>query len=230
MTDSTEVYGFVSWILSFVLYGMYFIWAFVPEEVLQDMGITYYPSKYWALAIPTYACVTLVTVIVAYNALNLIATQPLTSPNLLFDKCTRVPTEGDPPGSIPAARDLPLSEVNRLMFSSSEGDVWKFILKPLEEAIAQQIAASTQAAGGGRAAAAGLTVSPTHSEPCVPAEPHLLDGWEDEPPPTGEVDTQSIQSDSGIRRRIVRATLSSKHTEEEELAHEGQPVTRGRVW
>ena len=44
-TGYTEVYGFVGWISSLVAYGIYVIWAFMPEATLHALGITYYPSK-----------------------------------------------------------------------------------------------------------------------------------------------------------------------------------------
>lgn len=59
---AVEVYGFVAWLVSFVLFGMfcafhkdichhsllgmYCLWAFLPDSVLHAMGISYYPSKY----------------------------------------------------------------------------------------------------------------------------------------------------------------------------------------
>ena len=69
---STEVYGFVSWICTFVLFLMYLIWAFVPDEILHHWGITYYPNKYWAIAAPTWLSVTFFAVIFLYVCLNLL--------------------------------------------------------------------------------------------------------------------------------------------------------------
>eukprot|EP00878_Enallax_costatus_P041588 GHUV01048405.1.p1 GENE.GHUV01048405.1~~GHUV01048405.1.p1 ORF type:complete len:115 (+),score=35.64 GHUV01048405.1:159-503(+) len=51
--SSVEVYGFAGWILSAVAFALYCLWAFVPEPVLHSIGITYYPTKEWALIIPT---------------------------------------------------------------------------------------------------------------------------------------------------------------------------------
>ena len=39
---------------------MYLVWAYTPAAVLAAHGITYYPSKHWAVAIPSWVCVTVV--------------------------------------------------------------------------------------------------------------------------------------------------------------------------
>lgn len=45
---------------------LFILWAFVPDEVLHRHGITYYPSRYWAMAIPTWLCVTVLFLYLAY--------------------------------------------------------------------------------------------------------------------------------------------------------------------
>ena len=47
-----ELQGFISWIGSAFVFIIYMIWAFVPNEVLNDFGIYYIPDKYYAIAIP----------------------------------------------------------------------------------------------------------------------------------------------------------------------------------
>ncbi|EZG43415.1 PIG-P protein [Gregarina niphandrodes] len=49
--NPTSVYGFVSWIVSFVLIVAYVVWEFVPDDLLYSWGITYYPWKYWGVAL-----------------------------------------------------------------------------------------------------------------------------------------------------------------------------------
>ncbi|KAI8890759.1 PIG-P-domain-containing protein, partial [Backusella circina FSU 941] len=43
-TPSYEYYGFVMYLISFVAFGIYLIWAYVPDEILHSLGITYYPN------------------------------------------------------------------------------------------------------------------------------------------------------------------------------------------
>jgi len=47
-----EIYGFVGWIATFFFIIFYLLWAFIPDTVLNDLGIHYYPSKHWAKALP----------------------------------------------------------------------------------------------------------------------------------------------------------------------------------
>lgn len=75
--NSTEVYGFVLWISTFVAFGGFLLWAYMPESWLIDLGVTYYPSKYWALAFPSYVVVLLCSIIVLYGAYNLANTNKL---------------------------------------------------------------------------------------------------------------------------------------------------------
>ena len=46
---------------------LYMLWAYIPNSVLESYGIHYYPSKYWAVALPTWACVSVVAVYWAYE-------------------------------------------------------------------------------------------------------------------------------------------------------------------
>ena len=45
----------------------YLIWAFVPASVLASLGITYYPSPYWATALPAWFCVSVLTLLIGYE-------------------------------------------------------------------------------------------------------------------------------------------------------------------
>lgn len=42
---SSEVYGFVLWMSSFVLAALWMAWATLPEETLHGVGWTYYPDR-----------------------------------------------------------------------------------------------------------------------------------------------------------------------------------------
>ncbi|NP_001380234.1 PIG-P domain-containing protein [Caenorhabditis elegans] len=67
------IYGFALYIVSWTLFVIYLIWAITPVPILYRLGITYIPSKLWALAIgiffPTAACL-YVTVIFLINCWN----------------------------------------------------------------------------------------------------------------------------------------------------------------
>ncbi|CAM9311795.1 unnamed protein product [Choristocarpus tenellus] len=82
--EIVEVYGFAGWITTLVAYAFYLVWAYVPESTLHTLGITYYPSKYWAIAIPSATFVTVTLVVLLYIAANFMSTAPLDS----FDTIT----------------------------------------------------------------------------------------------------------------------------------------------
>ena len=83
---SIEIYGFVGWIGTFILYSLYLIWAFVPDSILHKMGIYYYPSKYWALAIPSIICLTFIFIFILYQSLNMVMTHDIDNLNILQGK------------------------------------------------------------------------------------------------------------------------------------------------
>ncbi|KAG2389426.1 hypothetical protein C9374_013986 [Naegleria lovaniensis] len=52
----SEIYGFVGWSVTFAILFLYFVYSFVPETWLHQIGITYYPDKYWATSVPAFLC------------------------------------------------------------------------------------------------------------------------------------------------------------------------------
>eukprot|EP00158_Paraphelidium_tribonemae_P004622 Partr_v1_DN26879_c0_g1_i1_m41000 putative Phosphatidylinositol glycan anchor biosynthesis, class P len=62
-TPTYEFYGFVLYLLSIVFYIVFLMWAYLPDYILHKIGISYYASKYWALALPSYALLTIVYII-----------------------------------------------------------------------------------------------------------------------------------------------------------------------
>jgi phosphatidylinositol glycan class P protein len=67
-------YAFVFWIMTTVSYVVFLIWIFTPEVLLHQYGITYYPSRYYALALPSYMLVTIVLGVMFYIGLNMAST------------------------------------------------------------------------------------------------------------------------------------------------------------
>merc|ERR1712228_1126343 len=56
-TPSRAVYGFALYLLSLAGLLLYLAWALLPRTLLDDLGLEFLPSKYWALALPTFLCV-----------------------------------------------------------------------------------------------------------------------------------------------------------------------------
>lgn len=119
----TEVYGFVGAISTLVGFAVFLTWAYLPEPWLHSMGITYYPNRYWAMAIPAYVLVTIVFVVSFYASVNHLATPAPCSLDTLFDEFTRGPSSSSsllPQAEQPihAICDVPITTVNSLMFGS----------------------------------------------------------------------------------------------------------------
>ena len=86
-----EYYGFAVYLGSSAAFLMYIVWAYVPAPMLHQMGIRYYPNRWWALAIPCWLVVLVIYIYVAlagYNTRHL--TLPLHSIENLVDECAQV--------------------------------------------------------------------------------------------------------------------------------------------
>ena len=115
--STTTVYGFVSWMTATVVLIIYLLWAYLPDETLKDLGISYFPSKYWALALPTYLLLSVWVGLFAYSAFFFYLAPPLDAPILIKDSYTRTQRKTDGNFAIPNAQDLDLAKVNKLMLS-----------------------------------------------------------------------------------------------------------------
>ncbi|XP_027343758.1 phosphatidylinositol N-acetylglucosaminyltransferase subunit P isoform X2 [Abrus precatorius] len=110
----SEVYGFVGSITTVV----------ATESWLQSVGISYYPSRYWALAVPTYVMVTIVLMLGFYIGLNFISTPSPASLNTVFDEFSRDPLslesslEGEEKPIEPIS-DIGIDRINDLMFNNA---------------------------------------------------------------------------------------------------------------
>ncbi|CAH8256263.1 unnamed protein product [Arabidopsis lyrata] len=124
-TNPCEVYGFVGSISIVVATVVFLIWAYVPDKFLESLGIYYYyPSKYWAMAMPMYLMVTLLLALVFYIGLNFMSTSTTTSFNTLFDEYSREDVDflslmknGDDRPIDPIS-DIDITRINDLMFDS----------------------------------------------------------------------------------------------------------------
>ncbi|GAA6061278.1 hypothetical protein JCM10212_004684 [Sporobolomyces blumeae] len=145
---TVESQGFVLYVSSAVVYCAYLVWAFVPERGLERIGIGWYPSREWALLVPSWITVAVVYVYLGYFCLNLANTPtptqllesrsdpkafvaPLTAPLSLFSAlerpCPHSARSSDPgsserqsKGNFPAALadDGGDRRVSRLYFDS----------------------------------------------------------------------------------------------------------------
>lgn len=86
-----EYYGFAMYLISCAAFLLYLVWAYVPAPVLHQMGIHYYPNRWWALAVPCWLSVLVVYIyfaLASYNTTRL--TLPLASYENLVDEAGHV--------------------------------------------------------------------------------------------------------------------------------------------
>ncbi|VDK40332.1 unnamed protein product [Taenia asiatica] len=79
------IQGFVTYISSWSLFGIYLIWAYVPHQYLHSLGMTYLPSRWWAIVIPWSLLVALFGGVGIYLWMNRYLVHPLSSINLVCD-------------------------------------------------------------------------------------------------------------------------------------------------
>ncbi|KAK4379528.1 hypothetical protein RND71_001390 [Anisodus tanguticus] len=119
---TSEVYGFVGSITTVVATVLFLVWAYLPEHWLHALGIVYYPSRYWALAVPAYAMMTIVLAVGFYIGLNFLATPSPTSFSMIYDEFTREPFRNGPSidndeQPIEPISDIRIDQINELMFN-----------------------------------------------------------------------------------------------------------------
>jgi phosphatidylinositol glycan class P protein len=86
-----EYYGFALYLGSSAAFLMYILWAYVPAPMLHQMGIHYYPNRWWALAVPSWLVVLVIYIYVALASYNTrYLTLPLSSCENLVDECAQI--------------------------------------------------------------------------------------------------------------------------------------------
>lgn len=72
--SSKSILSFVAWTASIFVYLCFVAWAVLPGKTLHYFGITYYPSRYYAVALPAYVLVVYSLSGLAYMGLNMFNT------------------------------------------------------------------------------------------------------------------------------------------------------------
>ncbi|KAJ2498335.1 hypothetical protein IWW47_003497, partial [Coemansia sp. RSA 2052] len=123
-TPTFEYYGFVVYMVSLAIFAVYLMWAYLPDSVLEAVGITYYPDRYWALALPAWWVSAIAFVFLFNMAANMYSTPLLNSIDNITDSQSLLPSDMncadeffcDEVGGIPPIGDLPISLVNLCLY------------------------------------------------------------------------------------------------------------------
>ena len=118
-SPSRAVYGFVLYLGSCSVLGLYLVWATLPDSVLHSLGLTYWPQKYWAVTLPIYGCVLLALfAFFFYPGLNFLIVPPVNDMRIITDSFS-TPLDQSLIAEIPPASDLSLSLVCRHLYLNS---------------------------------------------------------------------------------------------------------------
>lgn len=74
---SGEYYGFALFIFSTVLWIGWIGWALTPDEVLESIGVAWYPNREWAFLIPAWSLFAVLAVYAVFIGLNVRRTPEL---------------------------------------------------------------------------------------------------------------------------------------------------------
>ena len=102
-----EYYGFVLYLLSFLVFCeyleprgkaewlmiavMYLLWSYLPSPFLHQLGIYYYPNRWWSLAIPSFLVMTIIYIYVALASYNTgYLTLPMSSIENIVDSAAQI--------------------------------------------------------------------------------------------------------------------------------------------
>lgn len=126
-----EFYGFAAWTSTYLLYCFFLLWALLPDEYILWLGVSWYPSREWALLLPAYSIVLVLLTYFTYFALALADTPGFADISTITDPKAHFPApapESGPrapspyaaaaqPGAVPQLYDVPIGLVNRVMYS-----------------------------------------------------------------------------------------------------------------
>lgn len=121
-TSYAEYKGFFIYVISALALVLYVAWTLMPQSVLVALGISYYPNKYWAHAVPTYLLMLMLFAYVYVALYNTeVKTQKLLSLSNFIDRQTVYPA--DPAEYVWKASngvwDLPIGLVNEVLYGDA---------------------------------------------------------------------------------------------------------------
>ncbi|KAK9452162.1 PIG-P-domain-containing protein [Limtongia smithiae] len=114
-----EYFGFALYVSSTFAFIIYILWAFLPQSVLHGLKIYYYPSRWWALAFPSFSVMLVVYIYIALVSYNVeILTPGLDELRTLTDEYAVI-SQDDAHlwKSTDGVWDLPIESVNYVLYS-----------------------------------------------------------------------------------------------------------------
>lgn len=116
LVPERATYGFVSCLLCYVSFFIYLMWAYIPRSYQEWMGLTYWPNKFFAVAIPPFLCVLFLGSYVLYEGLIFINTAPVDSPDIISNS-QKEDYDCLSPETITPIEELSIIDVNKSLYS-----------------------------------------------------------------------------------------------------------------
>ncbi|KAM5537594.1 hypothetical protein V8D89_008672 [Ganoderma adspersum] len=98
-----EFYGFVAATGTYLVFALYLLWAFLPDDAILALGVTWYPNREWSLLIPAYGMVLVLLTYFTYFALALAGTPSFADMRAITDSKAHLPAS---PSDADAAPDV----------------------------------------------------------------------------------------------------------------------------
>lgn len=115
ITPQAEYKGFASYVISCIFLFIWICWSFLPDRILNNLGVYYYPNRWWALAIPSYVIVLMMYMYIAIALYDIeILTLPLNDNRNIVDDSGIIITQ---------LKNFKSNEINNYLINSSSG-VW----------------------------------------------------------------------------------------------------------
>uniref|UniRef100_G3MMZ6 Phosphatidylinositol N-acetylglucosaminyltransferase subunit P n=2 Tax=Amblyomma TaxID=6942 RepID=G3MMZ6_AMBMU len=117
---SRAIYGYVLYVSCHLGLALYVLWAYIPSSWLRAMGITYFPDKVWAIAVPFVGVIAILMFgFCLYPAIIAFSTASLDSPATICDKHAIYEYKKPPiNGAIPPIKDIHISQVCRELYGA----------------------------------------------------------------------------------------------------------------
>ena len=119
-TPERAVYGFVLFVLTIVTFLVYCLWVFVPFEVLDSIGLSYWPAKHWAITGPVAVLVaTIIAVFLIYPLISISQCASKDNEESLFTDSFAVSLRdlSSDELELNPVFDYDISQVNKLLYS-----------------------------------------------------------------------------------------------------------------
>ena len=120
--------GFITFALSLIGLAIYIIWSILPDSMLQSIGFSYYPNRYWAVAGPAIFGMGLAYFLFFNFVSYMRNTKPLDDLFTLTDEASKESAPdlnplGHPSSSVRPLTDLPASMSSLVLHQAWPTDV-----------------------------------------------------------------------------------------------------------